>query len=178
MASPANLRHAAAKANGPPPRRKTTRTTRGKALGNAWHAQVAARHRARAGSHGRLRRSSPRRHRCQLNAHARCQARQLGTHVRILRAQATAKPLIHNALRRLARIGFFCHFVGVAHFAHEVANRTVAPTPLFGLLSVVRLRRQKRHCCFSALHAARGVFWSCGSASICSSKRTDLKGVG
>ena len=53
----------------------------------------------------------------------------------------------------------FCHFVGVVHLAHEEANRTVAPTPLFGLLSVERLRRQKRHCCFSALHAARGVFY-------------------
>ena len=76
-----------------------------KRSGSLGTRMVAARRRARDGSRGRFKRSSPRRHRCQLDAHAQCQARPLDSHIRRLGRPGTAKPLIHRELHDLPAIG-------------------------------------------------------------------------
>lgn len=128
--------------NGPPPVRETTRTTRGKALGIAWHAHGSGATSRQGESRGRFRRQRPSRHRCGRKGHARCQAGPFDPQVGISDCFPTLKSLLQSALRASSaarRRNPPC----IARTPVVLMSvSAVAPVQLFRLLCVVCLRRQ------------------------------------
>ncbi len=128
--------------NGPPPVRETTRTTRGKALGIAWHAHGSGATSRQGESRGRFRRQRPSRHRCGRKGHARCQAGPFDPQVGISDCFPTLKSLLQSALRASSAERSLDPPCIARTTVASLPVSAVAPVQLFRLLCVVCLRRQ------------------------------------
>ena len=135
-----------ARTNGPPPRRKTTRTTRGKALGIAWHAHGSG----AASRQGWFALSGPAATAdtspdAPGKGHARCQTLPLDTQVLSGTRRNEPKALPCRSLRSARQLGSACFAL------RSTANAVDSAEPECGDGATV----QPADCCFRA--AARNV---------------------